>query len=80
MHAHTHIFSLHPTHTVQVVKGACLAPSSSPDYHGPVHAVVGMAGQGLSKNRKSRGGVHVSVVCDGMGLAPSSSSSSSLSS
>lgn len=37
--------------TQQVVKNACLAPSDSPEYHGPVHAVVGMAGQGLSHNR-----------------------------
>lgn len=39
---------------MQVHKNACLAPSDSPEYHAPVHAVVGMAGQGLSHNRASR--------------------------
>ena len=46
------IYSTHAC--MQVHKNACLAPSDSPEYHAPVHAVVGMAGQGLSHNRASR--------------------------
>ena len=36
--------------TCQVYRNQCLAPSGDAFYHAPVHAVVGMAGQGLSQN------------------------------
>ncbi|KAM3571335.1 hypothetical protein VYU27_006628 [Nannochloropsis oceanica] len=36
--------------TCQVYRNKCLAPSGGTEYKAPVHAVVGMAGQGLSQN------------------------------